>query len=157
MLSNSVKENHKKMIQRIQSIFLLLSSPGFIGQFFTDLATSTKPIPYLLADQVYEVQDSPVLVGLTVVGALVSLAAIFLFKNRPLQQKLSIFVVICAIFLPLVAFLLIYNERTSMPNFSEIHDQAGLYILVIPIIFGILSYNYIGKDDKLVKSMDRLR
>ncbi|MBK8388026.1 MAG: DUF4293 family protein [Saprospiraceae bacterium] len=84
------------MIQRIQSIFLLLSSSGFIGQFFTDLATSTKPIPYLLADQVYEVQDSPVLVGLTVVGALVSLAAIFLFKNRPLQQKLSIFVVICA-------------------------------------------------------------
>ena len=145
------------MIQRIQSIFLALSSLGFIGEFFTDFATSTKPIPYLLADQKYEIQDSPVLLGLTIVGILASLAAIFVYNNRVLQQKLSIFTVICAIFLPLVAFLLIYNERTAKPDFAEIQDSAGLYIMLLPIVFGLLAYKYIGADSKLVKSMDRLR
>lgn len=145
------------MIQRIQSIFLLLSGLGFAGQFFTDLATSSNPIPNLMSDQVYEVQDSPILLGITILGALVSLAAIFLFKNRALQQKLSIFTIILGVFLPLVAFLLIYNERTVKPEDAMIHDQAGMYIMVLPIIFGFLAYKFIGKDDKLVKSMDRLR
>lgn len=145
------------MIQRIQSIFLFLSSLGFAGQFVTDLATSTVPVPNLMADKVYEVQDSPVLLVVTILGILISLAAIFLYKNRPLQQKLSILTIIMGIFLPLVAFLLIYNERTVKPDWAIIQDQAGLYIMVIPVIGGILAYRSIGKDDKLVKSMDRLR
>ncbi|MCB0645824.1 MAG: DUF4293 domain-containing protein [Saprospiraceae bacterium] len=145
------------MIQRIQSIFLLLSGLGFAGQFVTDLATSTSPIPNLMADNVYEVQDSPILLGITILGIVVSIAAIFLFRNRPLQQKLSIFSLILGIFLPLVAFLLIYNERTVKPDWAAIHDQAGLYLMAIPVICGFLAYRYIGKDDKLVKSMDRLR
>ncbi len=145
------------MIQRIQSIFLLLSGLGFASQFVTDLATSTSPIPNLMADNVYEVQDSPILLGITILGIVVSIAAIFLFRNRPLQQKLSIFSLILGIFLPLVAFLLIYNERTVKPDLAMIQDQAGLYLMIIPVICGFLAYKYIGKDDKLVKSMDRLR
>jgi hypothetical protein len=145
------------MIQRIQSIYLFIASFGFLGQFVTDFATSTKPIPYLMADQIYEVQDSPVLVAMAILGALIAIGAIFVYNNRPLQQKLSIFTIISAIFLPLIAFVLIYNEGTPKDGFTEIHDQAGLYIMAIPIVFGFLAYKSIGKDDKLVKSMDRLR
>lgn len=145
------------MIQRIQSIYLLICSLGFGSHFLTDFAVSDQPIPKLMTDKVYEVQDSPILMGITILGCLIALIAIFLYNNRKLQQKLSIFSVILAILLPLVAFLLIYNERTPMSASSTIHDQAGTYLIVVPIIFGFLAYKGINKDDKLVRSMDRLR
>ena len=72
------------MIQRIQSLFLFLCGLGFGGQFMTDFATSNKAIPVLMADSVYEVQDSPVLLGITILGIILPLVAIFLYNNRVL-------------------------------------------------------------------------
>jgi hypothetical protein len=145
------------MIQRIQSIYLFLCSLGFGGQFVTDLAYSNQPIPNFLSDQKYEIQDSPILLGITVIGILASLAAIFVYNNRPLQQKLSILTIIASLFIPLVAMLLIYTEKTGTVDFSQINDDLGLYLCILPIIFGILAYRCIGKDETLVRSMDRLR
>ena len=107
--------------------------------------------------QIYEVQDNIVLLSITILGGLLALIAIFLYQNRPLQMKLSIFVLILAIFLPLVAFLLIYNEGTALASGTIITDQAGTYLPLVSIIFGFLAYNGIKKDETLVKSMDRLR
>jgi hypothetical protein len=145
------------MIQRIQSIYLFLCSLGFGGHFVTDLANSNQPIPNFLSDQKYEIQDSPILLGITVIGILASLAAIFVYNNRPLQQKLSILTIIASLFIPLVAMLLIYTEKTGTVDFSQINDDLGLYLCILPIIFGILAYRNIGKDETLVRSMDRLR
>lgn len=145
------------MIQRIQSIYLFIAGLGFLSHFGTDLAGSNVPVQQLLADRIYEIQDSPILIGLTVLGALLAIGAIFIYKNRGLQQKMSIFVVICSLFLPLVAFLLVYNEGATDMVGLEIEDKAGLYLCAVPLIFGILAYRGINKDDKLVKSMDRLR
>ncbi len=146
------------MLQRVQSIYLLLSSLGFGSLFMLPFATSNKPIPQLMQDMIYNVQDSPILIGLTALGVVVALVAIFLFNNRSLQQKLSILVIIFAIFVPLVAVLLMYNEGTAFNEQTTIiEDQAGLYMPLIPLLFGFLAYKGIQKDDKLVRSMDRLR
>jgi hypothetical protein len=145
------------MIQRIQTIFLFLSSCGFLGQFATDFATSNISVPTLLADKVYEIQDSPILMGITILGALISLGAIFLYNNRPLQNRLSIFSLVLALFLPLVAMLLVYNEKTAMSQTAEINDAIGAYLPIISVIASFLAMRYITKDEKIVKSMDRLR
>lgn len=143
------------MIQRIQSIYLLIASLGFFGQFFTDFATSAASIPGMFADKIYEIQDHPVLLGLTVFGGVLALATIFLFNNRPLQKKLSIFTLICAIILPVTALMLLLTEGTEAT--SEISETLGTFIPVVSVICAYLAYRGINKDDKLVRSMDRLR
>jgi Mn2+/Fe2+ NRAMP family transporter len=145
------------MIQRIQSIFLAICSLGFGSHFFTNLAVSSESIPVLMADKVYEIQDHILLIILTVLGIIISFGAIFLFNNRLLQQKLSIFTIILSILVPIAAFILIYTEKTNEGNLQSIDDSLGLYLCLIPVIFGLLAYKSIGKDEKLVRSMDRLR
>lgn len=144
------------MIQRIQSLFLLLSSAAFWTEFALPFATTDVASPGVLSDLVYNIHDSPVLIGLTVIGGLVTLGAIFLFNNRPLQKRLSYLGIVMAILLPLVAFLLIYNERTG-DALGTINDGLGIYPPIVALVFAILAGRAIGKDDKLVKSMDRLR
>ena len=144
------------MIQRIQSLFLLLSSAAFWTEFALPFATTDVASPGVLSDLVYNIHDSPVLIGLTIIGGLVTLSAIFLFNNRPLQKRLSYLGIVMAILLPLVAFLLIYNERTG-DALNTINYDLGIYSPLVALIFAVLAGRAIGKDDKLVKSMDRLR
>lgn len=145
------------MIQRIQSLLLLLIAVGFGSLFGIPLATSDISIPILLADKVYNVLDNPILAALTAAGALISLVTIFLYNKRENQLKLSYLVSIVTIVLPLIAFLLIYNEGTASVPGANIEDEPGLYILVVNLILSFLSSHYIKKDQKLVDSMDRLR
>lgn len=146
------------MIQRIQSIYLLLSGLAFGSLFLLPFATSNKPVPEMMKDTIYNIQDSPILLGLTILGIIVSIGGIFLFNNRSLQQKTASLSIICAIFLPLVAGLLIYNEGTAFNEATTIiNDKAGLYMPILSLIFGFLAYRGIKKDEGIVKSMDRLR
>lgn len=145
------------MIQRIQSLLLLLSGLGFAGQFFTDFAVSTASLPQLLADQHYEVQDSPILMGLVFVGALACLTAIFLFKNRIMQMRVTILSLVASILLPVVAYFLIYKEGTPVPAGVTVQDTLGMYLPALSICFSALALRFIKKDEQLVKSMDRLR
>jgi len=144
------------VIQRIQSLFLLLSSAAFWTEFALPFATTDVASQGLMNDLVYNIHDSPVLIGLTIIGGLVTLSAIFLFNNRPLQKRLSYLGVVMAILLPLIAFLLIYNERTG-DALSTINYDLGIFPPLVALIFAVLAGRAIGKDDKLVKSMDRLR
>ena len=144
------------MIQRIQSLFLLLSSAAFWTEFALPFATTDVASQGVMNDLVYNIHDSTVLIGLTIIGGLVTLSAIFLFNNRPLQKRLSYLGVVMAILLPLIAFLLIYNERTG-DALSTINYDLGIFPPLVALIFAVLAGRAIGKDDKLVKSMDRLR
>jgi len=145
------------MIQRIQSIFLLLSGVSFFSLFGVPFATSTVAIPNLLSDMIYNVQDSPILMVLCGLGGLLSIAAIFLFNNRPLQLKMSYLAIVVSILLPLVAFLLLFNEQTFTTQSDKINDAFGLYLPFISLILSILAARFIGKDENTVRSMDRLR
>ena len=144
------------MIQRIQSLFLLLSSAAFWTEFAAPFATTDVASQGVMNDLVYNIHDSPVLIGLTIIGGLVTLSAIFLFNNRPLQKRLSYLGVVMAILLPLIAFLLIYNERTG-DALRTINYDLGIFPPLVALIFAVLAGRAIGKDDKLVRSMDRLR
>ncbi|MBP6398086.1 MAG: DUF4293 family protein [Saprospiraceae bacterium] len=145
------------MIQRIQSILLLLSGLGFLGQFATDFATSTQPLPQLLADQRYEVQDSPLLLILVIAGFLLSVAAVFLYQNRVLQMRITLLSLVSGILLPLLAYFLMYKEGSPIPAGVTVDDALGAYLPIVSIISSAVAIRFIKKDDQLVKSMDRLR
>jgi hypothetical protein len=145
------------MIQRIQSIFLLLSGISFFSLFGVPFATSSIAIPNIFNDLVYNIQDSPILLVLCILGGLISIGAIFLFNNRVLQLKLSYLTTVLAILLPLVAMLLVYNEGTFTSSADKISDSFGIYLPILSIVFSILAARFIGKDENTVRGMDRLR
>ena len=121
------------------------------------LAVSDKPTAQFLADNVYDITDHLALMGLTLLGIILAIIAIFVFKNRPLQLKLGYVVISMAILLPLAAFLLFTNQAPMMDSTVHVEDQAGVFLPGGAILFTALANYFIRKDDKLVKSMDRLR
>lgn len=166
-LGNSLFFTHKKifhinylhaMIQRIQSVFLLLAALGFAGLFFLPFATSPQPDAVLFADLSYDLKDHIILLILTALGVLGSLSAIFLFRNRVTQLRLSYIAVIAAILLVVVGVLLFLNAtKTSTITAQHIEDGAGLYLIPLIITLLIFAIRGINKDEKTVRSMDRLR
>lgn len=145
------------MIQRIQSLFLFLASGCFFGLFGLPFASSDEVTKPFFEDLIYNVLDHPALLGITIAGGSIALINIFLFKNRGLQMRLSILVIICSILLALFATYLVYQDASLMSPGADLEDGFGVYLPPAALIFGILSYIFVKKDEKLVKSMDRLR
>jgi len=146
------------MIQRVQSIFLFLASGSCFGLFGTDAADSEAKIDNspLFNDGSYNVFDDPVLIGVFALAGLIFLANIFLFRNRPLQMKLSLLAVVLAVVgAGYGAFR--YFTDTAVEIASAVTPDVGLALPILALIFGFLSRNYIQKDEKLVRSADRLR
>jgi len=145
------------MIQRIQTIFLLLAAACFAILFITPMATSDKPTAQFLSDKVYTVQDHIALLGLTILGATIAIVTIFLYNNRKLQIKLGYGIMLMAIVLSLMSFLFLTNDTVNQDTTAQIHDQWGMFIPLVSVLLAVLANHYIRKDDQLVKSMDRLR
>lgn len=145
------------MIQRIQSIFYLLVSGAFFAQFAVPFATSEQPMENYFSDSIYNIQDHVAMIVLTVLGGILALINIFLFKNRPLQIRLGYMIISLGILLPIVAALLMLNDGNPVAEGVSIDDKLGLYLPILVVVFGFLANKYVKKDNNLVKSMDRLR
>jgi hypothetical protein len=93
----------------------------------------------------------------TVLGSVASLIIfinIFLYKNRKLQVKLNyltIFVMIILLGLSIYQNGFLSGEK----QFSE--KDIKLLVPVISIVFLLIANKYIKRDERLVKSVDRIR
>ncbi len=87
------------MIQRIQSIFLLVSAAAALGLFGLPLAATEEPLTnsVLFADAQYGLQDHWSLMAAFGVAGLLLFGAIFVFRNRKLQMNLTLFGVLLTI------------------------------------------------------------
>jgi len=135
------------MIQRQQTLWLLLAA---IASFFTykfPFYTGT------LKDGLYSELDGGstlFLLLLTGLSLLLAVITIFLFKDRKTQLKLAIAGSVLS-----VLILILYISGIS--NFAN-GSVAFSAIFVFAVIAGyILAARGIWKDEKLVKSLDKLR
>lgn len=147
------------MLQRIQSIFLLLASGSIWALFGLPFAESSQTVPtsnFFDNDQLYSVNDDPSLLGIFAVAGILALVAIFLFNNRALQIKLTIFSVIATILGSLLVLWFFMQEGALLQSI-EVNEMPGIGLPVLAVLFGLLAVRFIRKDNKLVKSMDRLR
>lgn len=146
------------MIQRIQSVFLALAAIADLGLFGLPFASTPAAVPAnpLFADQAYSVQDNAGLLLFFLLAGLLALASIFLYRNRRMQMRLTIFstiALVAGIALCLIFFL---NNQEGLADVA-VNDQMGAYLPIAGLVFSLLAYRYINKDEKLVQSMDRLR
>ncbi len=138
------------MLQRIQTVWLLLAAafdatsfrfPFYSGDWIKDFS----PLPVDL-----NANTTIWLTVLTVLTGTLAFITIFLFNNRKLQLKLCYL----GIFLTLILLTVYFLE---IGNFSSgnVAIWAVFYFAVLGCF--ILSARGIWKDEKLVRSMDRLR
>jgi Domain of unknown function (DUF4293) len=153
------------MIQRIQSIFLLLAS-GSLGTLFIpsvsigDFNQPNAQIP-ASADGFLNIFDNKILLGLTGVALAVAFLTIFLFKSRPNQIRLAwVSIVACLALLGMSIFeTKTQTEIVQKAAYSGTFSPSFIaYIpMVVALIFGWLAIRNIRKDEILVRSADRLR
>ena len=144
------------MIQRIQSIFLFLASGSLLSLFKIPFSNTNNAIGQLYADQQFNIMDNQALMLLTVIGGLLSLVSIFLFRNRKIQLNVNyLFALVCVGICGFSWWL----YQSNLPNESEtsVAMGIGLFMPIVSLILSLLASYFIKKDDKLVESMDRLR
>lgn len=150
------------MIQRIQTLFLLLAALvlglQFVFPYASAPAGAVADARSTFADGVFNVNDRiNLLVNAAVVLGL-ALAAVFMFKNRPVQSLITSIAIfggaILAMSLAVQSYLLI---REAGPAMTQIHYQAGIASPAIGVLLLWIANRYIRRDEALVRSSDRLR
>jgi hypothetical protein len=153
------------MIQRIQSIFLLLAS-GSLGTLFIpsiSIGDFNQPNPQIpaSADGYLNIFDNKILLGLTGVALGVAFLTIFLYKSRPNQIRLAwVSVIACLALLGLSVFeTKVETDMAQQVAYAGTFSPSFIaYIpMVVAVIFGWLAIRNIRKDEILVRSADRLR
>jgi hypothetical protein len=145
------------MIQRIQTIFLFFAAASFFALFYIPFASSDVAAGQLLGDKMYSVEDHILLGGLCILGGVLSVVAIFLYKNRPLQLRMGYFVMVAAVLIVITAIMLFLNESKSIDSSINISEGFGIGMPILTITLVALANRFIKKDQNIVKSMDRLR
>jgi len=136
------------MIQRLQSLWLLLAALlgvfTFIFPFYSgDVIINGKFLNLTASSHVATL----ILTGVLVPGCIV---IIFLYKNRRLQLRLTLL----AIAISLLNIVLYFSQIKKF-NYGNI-SLASLMAIAIPVSLGLAARG-IWKDEKLIKSLDRLR
>lgn len=138
-------------IQRVQSIYLLVAA--IIGSTLFGLPFATAPAQQegMLVDGAFDINDHIGLIILTVVVVLLSFVTIFLYNNRVLQLNLGKLNIVLLLGLLGLAGYLFY----TLPVATSL--GLGLVVPVVVFVLILLANRNIKKDEKLVRSADRLR
>ncbi|WP_419802641.1 DUF4293 domain-containing protein [Mucilaginibacter sp.] len=156
------------MIQRIQSIYLLAASLVLFSLFLlpviNNLILNGHP-DSLMVNGVYEVINgvrtktaSFVWLSVaTVVAAMLPLAGIFMYKNRK-QQSAYLYIVMVLIIG--YSFLLAETIKGFIGEDLTLRPEnygLGMILSSLSIVLVVFAIKAISRDEKLVKSADRLR
>lgn len=142
------------MLQRIQSIWLLLAAVfaaiTFRFPFFT--GNLIDPSTGVAAHAELNATSTIWLSILTVLAGAIAFVTIFLFDNRKLQLKLCYL----GIFLTVVLLVMYFLETAKFVAGTGTFALSCIFPFAI-LGFYILAARGIWKDERLIKSMDRLR
>jgi predicted MFS family arabinose efflux permease len=138
------------MIQRRQTLWLLLASAAAILSFMFPFVTGKEMIKNMMQDKIVDAGSNFFILLLTGASLVLSTVIIFLFKNRKQQMQLCLLGILVAVIV-VVLYFLQFNKLTKPV-------LALSCILPFAMIAGyILAFRDIRKDEKLVKSLDKLR
>ena len=152
------------MIQRIQSIYLLIVTGLLIatmclpvGQFIASDGVTAyifKPLGVTLTEDTF--QSTWGLFGILFLSAVVAFCTIFLFRNRMLQVRMTVFnsILLIGYYAAFFVFMFMLKDDLDAMTF-----QLGwaLCLPAISIILNYLSFRAIYRDEVMVKAADRLR
>jgi RsiW-degrading membrane proteinase PrsW (M82 family) len=155
------------MLQRIQSIYLLFAALVIFALFlfpvahniYIDGVASTIKVTGIYHDVNGQQQQTTPFTTLSIVTAivgLVPLVVIFMYKNR--KQQITMCYVAMLVIIG-YSFWLSQVVKTATDGFEMKTSNFGIGILLssLSIVLLIFAAKSIGRDEKLVRSADRLR
>src|ERR1700743_3231050 len=157
----------QKMIQRIQSIYLLLASLVIFALFlfplvhnvYVDGVPSTIKVTGIFQDAggaQAHTQSFIALIAATAIVAIIPLILIFLYKNRK-QQRMLGYVYILVIFGYSFWMAQTVKSFTGGAELTTNNFGIGALLSTVSIILVLGAAKAIQRDENLVKSADRLR
>ena len=130
------------MIQRVQSLFLFFAVLlNTVILFYAPMFISSEEKKIIMKDLQY-----PSL--MLVLSTLLALFAIFQFKNR-IRQLMIVYLSRLCIAISFLIFILFKEDENQL--------YYGSFLLILPYIILFFSAYFIKKDEKLVRSADRIR
>ncbi len=132
------------MIQRIQSLFFAFSTISLIViiYYYPIIKNLNNGEGYLLS------QNFIIVRSFILMSATLSFIGIFMFNNRKRQRLISVFARLM-ITIAILLILFVYKK-------DDVIDLGSL-LLIIPFSSLILANYFIRKDEKLIKSVNRIR
>lgn len=159
------------MIQRIQSVFLLIMALSMSVMLFVPIWVKGNPdteemvilTAFNLTQTKGLVQDvvaqgSSIYIALLVILSIgVSVFSIFQFKNRLLQMKLGALNSLFGMGAVLTS-LYFTNQGAELldPQIAGEY-KLGFFVPIIALVFNSLANRFIKRDEKLVQSANRMR
>ena len=155
------------MIQRLQSVFLLITVMAlavFLGtNTYTKVISSTEMValnPYRYFHQVGTIASGKPIYYIAVmafISILVAAFAMFQYKNRVRQ---SMFVSVNALLMVITLATTVYHIIKDVRPLSLAGEETfdvGFFALIIAMISNVAANWFIRRDEKLVRSADRMR
>ncbi len=155
------------MIQRIQTLYLFIGAIAAGLTFAFPLANFMNELN-LFDLYIYGIDDSTkmggieinigLISGLIAIGAIIpllSFISIFLFKNRKTQANLVR--IVFFINIVLIIFLFLFVDFVKKNTNADVSYQLAIIFPLISMILFLLARRSIIKDEKLIRSANRLR
>lgn len=145
------------MIQRIQTLWLLLAAICGAGLFVFDIyyahvmVNGADTIQHLRANDHYPTM----LIALVV--TVLPLITIFMFKDRKRQRRMGAICIVAITGFVSLALARVNSFNNSSPAPTEGSYWIGAILPVVALVFIVMALRGISKDEKLVRSLDRLR
>jgi hypothetical protein len=156
------------MLQRIQTLLLIIVFGAGLAAFFFPIANFFSSQLYTIELGVFGVKeyteygiDYPDTILLPIVLGLVTLIAfvtIFLYKRRMVQVRLIRFnMLLNIVYLGLVFFFYVPELEKLTQVSADYVNEPGIYLSIVAVVFLFLSSRFIMRDEKLIRSTNRLR
>ncbi len=143
------------MIQRIQTIFLLLSVLLSVLLLYLPVYELQSLSATTAEINRFKISSSAILAIINGVVGIFCLIAVFLYKNRNLQIRIcNLSLLLTCVLIGLLFF--VADTMSSSMN-QKVHYLYGSYFPLIQILVIYLAIRNIKHDENLVKSADRLR
>jgi len=147
------------MIQRIQTIFILVAGMLITALYFLPFADiSANGVIHLFNAKGISSPDTLVFNGLPIMGLIglivvLHVVIIFLYKKRIRQIRFLAFTIILLLGLFGIFFYFSYAGFKD----AKIVFKIPVAFPIVAVILDYLAIRSIGKDEALVRSMDRIR
>lgn len=150
------------MIQRIQSIYLLLVTSLLTINIFQPIGSflDSKGLLYTFSPLHIAFPGNAGVtpwgqLAILILGAVIAFATIFLFKNRKLQVRLCILnTLVIAFYYVILGVFVLLNKSNTQLSFTP---AFTICLPLIALIFNFSAIHAIRKDEKKVRATDRLR
>lgn len=151
------------MIQRIQSFYLFLSAFCAVGGLLGPVGHFHRAgIPVAELGNLYLTLPGGVrdfepwaLLVLLLLSVLLPLVAIFLFKRRMLQARLTVLAGLMSIGYYVVAAVFVHTYKEALDALFTVNLMAAFP--AVSLVLDYLAFRGIMQDELIIRSLDRLR